>query len=88
MARDILLSMTTNDLKKGTMVKLRNGWKAKLEDNKKGNTRVATVYGFETEIGSVYAHDIMTAKIDGKTVAIEHTPAQLKCKNFSDSFFG
>jgi hypothetical protein len=36
--------MFTNELKKGDMVKLRNGWKARIEDNMKGNTRLATVY--------------------------------------------
>ena len=53
--------MFTNQLKKGDEVVLRNGWKARIEDNKKGDTRLCTVYGFETEMGSVYSHDIMCA---------------------------
>lgn len=28
-------------------------------DNMRGNIRMVEVYGFETEIGSVYAHDIV-----------------------------
>jgi hypothetical protein len=48
----------TNKLKKGTRVVLRNGWQAVLEDNKKGSIRMATVEGFYTEMGSIYAHDI------------------------------
>lgn len=73
--------MQTNELKKGDMVTLRNGWKAKIEDNKKGNTRVATVYGMFTEMGSVYAHDIVCLnKDDGTTVAIKLTDAQKKLK--------
>jgi hypothetical protein len=48
----------TNALKKGTRVVLRNGWEAVLEDNKRGSIRMATVYGFYTEMGSIYAHDI------------------------------
>jgi hypothetical protein len=48
----------TNKLKKGTRVVLRNGWEAVLEDNKRGSIRMATVYGFYTEMGSIYAHDI------------------------------
>lgn len=75
--------MKTNDLKKGTRVKLRNGWLADIADNRKGDTRMATVYGFETEMGSVYSHDIVAAQspIDGKSwVAIEHTPAQNKLR--------
>lgn len=70
-------TVKTNDLKKGTWVMLRNGWKARIEDNKKGNTRICTVIGFETEMGSVYSHDIVAAKIDDNIFAIEHTPAQL-----------
>ena len=48
----------TNKLKKGTRVVLRNGWEATLEDNKRGSIRMATVEGFYTEMGSIYAHDI------------------------------
>ena len=48
----------TNKLKKGTRVVLRNGWVAVLEDNKRGSIRMATVEGFYTEMGSIYAHDI------------------------------
>lgn len=71
--------MKTNDLKKGDKVELRNGWMATIEDNKKGNTRMATVYGHCTEMGSVYAHDIIHL-IDGDSnekFIIEHTPEQL-----------
>jgi hypothetical protein len=50
--------LKTNDLKKGDRVQLRNGWLATIEDNLKGNTRMATVEGSVTEIGSVYSHDI------------------------------
>lgn len=45
--------MFTNELKKGTIVILRNGWRAILEDNKKGNIRDATVEGFYSERGSI-----------------------------------
>jgi hypothetical protein len=53
----------TNDIKKGALVELRNGWQARIEDNRKGNIRMATVYGFETEMGSIYAHDIAVALV-------------------------
>jgi len=73
--------MFTNELKKGDKIHLRNGWDAKIEDNLKGNTRLCTVYGFCTEMGSVYSHDIMYKQNDdGSTTPIEHTPAQIKCK--------
>lgn len=76
--------MFTNDLKKGTRIRLRNGWLATIWDNKKGNTRLAEVEGFCTEIGSVYSHDIeyVITQLDGDLGAmlevVEHTPAQLK----------
>lgn len=50
--------MLTNELKKGAIVRLQNGWEAEIYDNMKGNTRLAKVYGYETEIGSVYSWDI------------------------------
>ena len=68
--------MLTNDLKKGTEIMLKNGWKARIEDNLKGNTRLATVYGDFTEMGSVYAHDIAYAIINGQRVEIELTDKQ------------
>jgi hypothetical protein len=75
--------MTTNELKKGTEVLLSNGWRARLEDNKKGTIRMATVFGIETEIGSIYAHDIV-ARIDPVTGFvrrdIEHTAVQKALK--------
>lgn len=74
--------MFTNELKKGDKVRLRNGWSATLEDNLKGNTRLCTVYGDVTEMGSVYSHDIMWKQDANGDLdeMIEHTPAQLKCK--------
>lgn len=72
--------MKTNELKKGMMVALRNGWKAEIADNKKGNVRMATVYGYETEMGSIYAHDIAWALVDGTLVSIEYTKDQLNLR--------
>jgi|TARA_R110000824_G_scaffold140404_5_gene306294 hypothetical protein len=51
--------MKTNELKKGARVQLRNGWQAIIWDNKKGNTRMAKVFGQYEELGSVYAHDVV-----------------------------
>lgn len=84
--------VTTNDLKKGTRIKLANGWEAILEDNRKGNVRMARVFGLEEEIGSVYAHDIVGAALDqdgsGNWVKITHTNNQSKCKDLNESIFG
>ncbi len=77
--------MKTNDLKKGARVRLENGWYATIADNLKGTIRMATVEGFETETGSVYAHDISFARVAGvgsrpTWAIIEHTPAQVKLR--------
>ncbi len=73
--------MFTNDIKKGTRVELRNGWQATMMDNKKGNVRTAEVEGIYTEIGSVYAHDIVMVQTDSEADTweiVEHTKAQIK----------
>jgi len=71
--------MKTNELKKGDNVMLSSGWSARIMDNKKGNIRMAEVYGHYTEMGSIYAHDIVQHLADDGTVTlIEHTPAQVK----------
>lgn len=80
--------LKTNDLKKGDRVQLRNGWYATVQDNLKGNTRCLLVEGFSTEMGSVYAHDIVL-KINesGINEPIEHTPAQTKLRETVKTFF-
>lgn len=80
--------MKTNDIKKGMKVLLANGWHAEIMDNKKGNTRLAKVYGDFIDIGSVYSHDIVQVLTPERWVEVEHTPAQLKLKKTVDKFFG
>ena len=53
--------MKTNDIKKGMVVKLNNGWFGIMADNMRGNTRMVDVDGMYREIGSVYSHDIIKA---------------------------
>ncbi len=53
--------MKTNDIKKGMVVKLKNGWFGIMADNMRGNTRMVDVDGTYREIGSVYSHDIVKA---------------------------
>jgi hypothetical protein len=73
--------MKTNDIKKGARIMLRCGWEADMADNMKGNTRMANVHGYVTEIGSVYSHDIIKVKVNGAWHTVEHTDAQLKLRN-------
>ena len=80
------MTKKTNDIKKGTRLKLRNGWEADMYDNVKGNIRMAKVYGIYTEIGSVYSHDIVAYKDEnGEWQDVEHTQAQHKCKKMNDA---
>lgn len=74
-------TLKTNDLKRGDIVRLRNGWKATIEDNMKGNTRLAMVDGFVRELGSVYSHDIVIAVRADGVYNIEHTPKQIALRN-------
>lgn len=60
----------TNKLKKGTRILLSNGWLATLEDNKRGAIRLATVEGFYTETGSIYADDIVAFLDKGQGIDI------------------
>tara|TARA_R100000963_G_scaffold17483_1_gene12224 strand:- start:32 stop:271 length:240 start_codon:yes stop_codon:yes gene_type:complete len=76
----------TNDIKKGTRIKLECGWYGTMFDNMKGNTRMCKVEGDFTEIGSVYSHDIIQAEIDGEWESVEHTENQLKCKKRCEAF--
>ena len=73
--------MKTNDIKKGMRVQLNNGWYATIQDNMRGNARLALVEGDYTEMGSVYAHDIIAVFINGQMVKVDHTAAQLKQKH-------
>ena len=70
--------MLTNNLKKGAKIILQNGWHATIADNMRGNIRLAEVQGLYTETGSIYAHNIKFAVIDGKNVLIELTDNQKK----------
>ena len=89
--------MKTNDIKKGMVVELNNGWFGIMADNMKGNTRMVDVDGMYREIGSVYSHDIVNAWAvnwdlgsdikDYKTyniqdkLKVEHTKKQLELKS-------
>ena len=63
--------MKTNDIKKGMRIQLASGWFGTMFDNKKGNTRMAEVEGYETEIGSVYSHDITKVLVNGQWETVE-----------------
>jgi hypothetical protein len=71
----------TNDLKKGDMVLLGNGWKATMLDNKKGDIRCANVEGLVTESGDIYMHDVAYyVDKDRFLHPITHTKKQLELR--------
>lgn len=74
--------MQTNDIKKGMRILLSQGWEGTMKDNLRGKIRMVEVEGIYTEIGSVYAHDIVGVLdvANAEWVKVEHTPAQLKLK--------
>ena len=80
--------MLTNDIKKGTEVKLRNGWPATILDNKKGNVRFAEVRGLHTDLGSVYGHDIVSVKVGEAWVPVTHTEKQEQARQMNRTLFG
>jgi hypothetical protein len=83
--------MKTNEIKKGATVMLRNGWMARMEDNRKTAVRLALVYGDYTEMGSVYAHDILKVRVggieEGHWVPVEHTEDQMRLKATLERIF-
>lgn len=80
--------MFTNDIKKGMRIQLANGWYGTMMDNKKGNTRMAEIEGYYTEIGSVYAWDIKKVQVNQSWVNVELTDKQAKDKKVVSAFFG
>lgn len=81
--------MLTKNLEKGTLVQLRNGWKAEvITKGLRGPTPMVKVYGDYTEIGSVYAHDIVAwCDREGQWHHdIELTASQVKTKNACKAF--
>ena len=72
--------MLANDMKKGLTGTLINGWEFRIEDNKKGNIRLATVWGFEVEMGSIYVWDIKTVNGPFGLDRIELSKSQIRSK--------
>ena len=84
-------TITTNELKKGTEVLVKDTGRWILADNKKGNIRMAecpNMFNSRLTLGSIYSHNIKEALLDGVWVKVQHTSAQKNCKNMTDSLFG
>lgn len=59
-------------------IRLANGWYATMMDNKRGNIRLAEVEGIVKEIGSIYAHDIISCHNDDVWHTIALTDKQVE----------
>lgn len=72
------MAVTMKDVRKGTLVVLRNGWEAIVEDNLTNRaTRLCTVAGVVVEMGSVYSTDIQSAFLDGQWHVVRHSDKAL-----------
>lgn len=83
--------MKTNDIKKGTLLRLRNGLYVRMFDNMRGNRRMIQVVGTEDipgEISSTYSHDIMSVFVDGLFEPVEHTKSQIDLRKQVMEVFG
>lgn len=79
--------MQANDIKKGDHLLLKNGWKAVMFDNKKGNIRMAEVDGLYKEIGSIYVWDIDCVKVGTEWVSVDLTEKQIKAQQVINRIF-
>ena len=91
------VDMLQNNMRKGQTGELRDGVRFRIEDNKRGNIRMATVYGADvglfTEMGSIYTSDIAWVDMpDGTRQRLEQTATQSKQAKKTDdlmrSIFG
>lgn len=80
--------MFTKDIKKGTRIKMANGWFGTMKDNARGTTRIVEVEGYYTETGSVYSHDIQSVQVGDSWVVVEHTEKELQLKQQVEALLG
>jgi len=79
--------MKTKDIKKGTKVQLRNGFKAVTMECARKSTTCCEVDGYVKECGSVYTSDIVgywDAENNYHT-DIEYSDSQIKTKKYVNS---
>ena len=85
-----MLSVQANELKKGTVIVHRDGTRATLMDNKKGNVRTVetpNLFG-SMSIGSAYIKDYAFALIDGEYYHIALSVKQKKDKAMIEAVLG
>ena len=76
--------MLTKEITKGSRVKLANGWEAETLESARKSAVLCKVFGYETECGSVYGHDIVGVQVDGAWVPVTgYQPCQIKCKELN-----
>jgi len=72
-------TILSNNIKKGDIIKeIGLEWYGEILDNRRGNIRIANIYGIYTEIGSIYIWDIDKVCKDGKIYTLKLTKKQMK----------
>jgi len=77
-----------NDIKKGTKLRLKNGWSATMMDNRRGSIRTMRVDGYVTDTGDQYIWKVSQALIDDEWCKLVLTNAQIRQKNRIEAFMG
>jgi hypothetical protein len=82
--------MKTNEIKSGSIVRMRDGSTATVVDNRRGNTRMVAMPNPNGTMdrGSVYAHDIVAVQTFERWVPVWHTPEQQKLRQMVGVLFG
>ena len=79
--------MKISDVKSGMTIRLKNGFTGVMHDNNgRGRIRMVLVNGYATEMGSVYATDIVAVQVDGVWQTVQHTEAQNKSAKMRAAF--
>ena len=81
--------MLSNDMRRGQLGTLKDGVRFRIEDNKRGNIRLATVYasavGLFDEMGSIYTSEIATVDGPNGPERLEMTPTQKQRSNKTEA---
>ena len=80
--------MKTSEIKKGMRIRMANGWYGTMMGNMRGTTRMVEVEGYYTEIGSVYAFDIVLVETTTGRETVVHTEKELKVSAMNKAIFG
>ena len=79
-------TVISNSIKKGTPLKLKNGWNATMKDDRRGSIRQLEVQGITLDTSDCYVWEINQAFIDEKWHKLVLTKAQREQKSRIEGF--